>query len=120
MATILGVGIDLVEINRAKRLIKQNRRFLKQFLSPKEYLIVQKSRHKTKAFGLLFAAKEAVSKAMGISIQSPRAFADYIMYIKDGKLCCNFFRKGHKTKHTFILWPFEETTHLGVVAFKVS
>ncbi|MFT5206717.1 MAG: phosphopantetheine--protein transferase-like protein [Candidatus Omnitrophota bacterium] len=120
MATILGVGIDLVEINRAKRLIQQNRRFLKQFLSPKEYKIVQKAKLKSKAFGLLFAAKEAVSKAMGISIQSPRAFADYAVYIKDGKLCCDFLKKGLKTKHSFILWPFEETAHMGVIAFKVS
>lgn len=66
-----GAGIDLVEISRAARFVRSHRNRLSRFLLPSEYALFLRSRNKVAAFALLFAAKEAASKALHIRISSP-------------------------------------------------
>ncbi|BCR35168.1 holo-ACP synthase [Mariniplasma anaerobium] len=62
---ILGIGIDLVELNRIKELI--NERFINRILSLEEQLIykgITNDKVKLSFVGGRFAAKEAIFKAI--------------------------------------------------------
>ena len=67
---ILGIGIDLVEIERIQALIVRQKAFPKQVLTTSEYdHYIQLSKHRQLEFlAGRFAAKEAFSKAMGTDI----------------------------------------------------
>lgn len=65
---ILGIGIDLLNINRIEKF-KNNERFLNRILSvseKKEYKVLQKNH--TKFLAKRFCVKEAFSKAIGTGI----------------------------------------------------
>lgn len=62
---ILGIGIDLVELNRLKELLSD--RFIDRILSPEEkkmYLNIAAENTKLSFIGGRFAAKEALFKAI--------------------------------------------------------
>ncbi len=67
---IAGVGIDLCEISRMEKLLSDGR-FLARFFSLEEQSYIQ-SKGKTAAQSLagIFAAKEALTKALGTGIVS--------------------------------------------------
>jgi len=70
------IGIDLIKISRMQRLIdKFEKKALQKFLSSDEIMLVKS--HKTAAG--FWAAKEAVSKALGVGIGSECAFHDIII-----------------------------------------
>lgn len=84
---ILGVGIDIVEIERVKKAIdNRTERFSARILAPDELVeweaIITDSR-KAEYLAGRFAVKEAVSKAFGSGI-GEISFQDIIIY-KDGK-----------------------------------
>lgn len=100
---IIGVGIDLVDIDRIQKLLDRPlaERFLQRILSAEERRIaasrvrrgregqeVQYSQHAEYVAGR-FAAKEAIVKAFGCGIGSAMGFQD-IEIISDplGKPCC--------------------------------
>ena len=62
---ILGLGNDIVEIHRIKSALEKNPRFLSRVFTTKEqeYFVSRKMKIESIAGG--FAAKEAVSKAIG-------------------------------------------------------
>ncbi len=63
---IYGIGIDIVSIDRIKRILgKYPKRFPKRILHPQEYTDYSKRQDKAAFLARQFAAKEAVSKAMG-------------------------------------------------------
>ena len=65
---IFGVGIDIIEIERVKRAVQRSPRFLGQVFTEAE---IADCAQKPDYFGSLavrFAAKEAVSKALGITM----------------------------------------------------
>ena len=61
---ILGIGLDLIETARVKRSL-ENPKFLEKVYTPgeQEYLLERKGNAQSAAG--IFAAKEAVSKALG-------------------------------------------------------
>jgi len=65
---IAGVGIDLCETARMEKLLTDER-FLRRFFSPEEQAYIQK-KGKTAAQSMagMFAAKEALTKALGTGI----------------------------------------------------
>lgn len=69
---MLSTGVDLVRIERIERAISRfGQRFLDRVFTPDE---VRYSRHRPSELAARFAAKEAVSKALGVGMRvlSPR------------------------------------------------
>ncbi len=63
---ILGVGTDLVSVDRIRRLwSRYGTRALERILSEREYLVAESLRDPTRFLAMRFAGKEAVSKALG-------------------------------------------------------
>jgi len=63
----IGLGTDIVNIDRVKKIIIKNKYFIKKILHEKEVKILKQQRKKIDSTLLAkrFAAKEAVSKAIG-------------------------------------------------------
>jgi len=68
---IKGIGIDIVEIERIKRLIEKSNRFINRTLTEKEIIQYNELRSNTRKIEYVagrFAAKEAFAKATGTGI----------------------------------------------------
>ncbi|CRK85717.1 Holo-[acyl-carrier-protein] synthase [Candidatus Providencia siddallii] len=69
--TILGLGVDLVEISRIESVIKKSQNSLaKRILTNTEFLQYQKQLKPARFLAKKFAAKEAASKALGTGIRN--------------------------------------------------
>ena len=84
--TINGIGIDIVENNRLKKLIK-NKKFVLRVFSKIEINNSKKIKDKTNYFAKRFAAKESLSKAIGTGFRKGMNFKDIsIINDKYGKI----------------------------------
>ena len=63
-AAISGVGIDITEVSRVKRLYRKNPAFLKRFFTPGEAAYCLKGKNIYERIAARFSAKEAVIKAL--------------------------------------------------------
>ena len=72
---ILGIGVDLIQNNRIKSLIK-NKSFLRRIFSNKEIKFSDNIKNKTLYFAKRFAAKESLSKALGTGFRNNLNFSD--------------------------------------------
>ncbi len=66
---IKGNGIDIIEIARIKNAIDKNKSFLKKIFSSSEREYIESRKGNINTIAGLFAAKEAVSKALGSGIR---------------------------------------------------
>ncbi len=66
---ITGIGIDIIEVERIKKLVDKNPRFLKRIFTTQEIHYSQKKINKYQHFAARFAAKEAFFKALGRRIK---------------------------------------------------
>ncbi len=74
---ILGIGTDIVNIKRIKKTIKLNgSKFKKRIFSKKEIAYCEKRKNSGAYFAKRFAAKEALSKALGTGIRKGIDFKD--------------------------------------------
>ncbi len=73
--SIIGIGIDIVNNNRFKKLIK-NEKFLNRIFSKYERKSSARLKNKINFFSKRFAAKEAFSKATGYGISNNIHFKD--------------------------------------------
>lgn len=64
-ANSVGLGIDLVEISRMRRILERTPSFARKCFSPDEVKRCEKSVDPAKGFAARFAAKEAAVKALG-------------------------------------------------------
>ena len=78
---IIGIGVDIVDNKRIEKSIK-NKRFLSRIFSKKEITLSKKINDKTSYFSKRFAAKESLSKAIGIGFRKGLNFND-ISVVKD-------------------------------------
>ncbi|WP_373897531.1 holo-ACP synthase [Haloimpatiens sp. FM7315] len=62
---IYGVGTDIVEICRIEDILNKNRRFLNKIFTEEEIVSLEERNLRTEYIAGRFAAKEAVSKALG-------------------------------------------------------
>ncbi|MBM4328801.1 MAG: holo-[acyl-carrier-protein] synthase [Deltaproteobacteria bacterium] len=64
---IVGVGVDIVDVNRMKRILEssRSRRFLERVFSDEEIRACEATAHPAQGFAARFAAKEALAKALG-------------------------------------------------------
>ncbi len=72
---IIGVGVDIVDNMRIKKLIR-NKQFILRVFSKKEIVQSKKIRDKTSYFSKRFAAKESLSKAIGTGFRNGLNFKD--------------------------------------------
>lgn len=61
---IIGIGLDLIEVARVRKAL-ENRRFLARVYSPEEQQYLVKHNLNAMSAAGMFAAKEAVAKALG-------------------------------------------------------
>lgn len=67
----LSVGTDIIEINRIKRLIDKDSKFIEKMYTDKEILYCEsKKEQKYQSYAARFAAKEAIYKALSDKITS--------------------------------------------------
>lgn len=66
---ILGIGTDIIEIDRIDKAIKSNPAFLKKMFTEKEIEKFKENKFRVESIAGNFAVKEAVSKALGTGIR---------------------------------------------------
>ena len=82
---IIGIGVDIIQNNRIKNLLKNNK-FLGRIYSERELKLSKQNKNKVAYFAKRFAAKEAFSKALGTGFRSGLEFKDIeIVNDKAGK-----------------------------------
>ena len=74
MISIFGIGTDIVEISRIKKLLNKNKKFKNRIFSTKEIKYCDSRLDKTATYSKRFAAKEAFSKALGTGISNGISF----------------------------------------------
>ena len=109
-----GIGVDLVDLSRARRFVRAHRSRLNSFFLPAECRIVARSAFPVRAFGVLFAAKEAVSKSLGVPVRHPGQLRDFEIRVRAGRMEGRW-RKGKKARRA-LLWPFSAGDSIGVLA----
>lgn len=66
---IVGIGTDIVQVSRVKRVLERHEgRFAERILHANEMVIYQQHSHPLAYFAKRYAAKEALSKALGTGI----------------------------------------------------
>tara|TARA_B100000965_G_C19491838_1_gene713395 strand:- start:580 stop:969 length:390 start_codon:yes stop_codon:yes gene_type:complete len=80
--SILGIGVDIVDNNRLKKLVK-NKNFISRVFTHNEQKNSNKLKNKINYYSKRFAAKEAFSKATGFGISKNLSFKD--IEIKNNK-----------------------------------
>ncbi len=83
---IKGVGIDLVKIERIKRAIDNNGRFLERVFTKEEIARGEKKKDRYQFYGAHFATKEAVMKTLGTGWRKGVRWKDIqVIHNNDGK-----------------------------------
>ena len=92
---IFGVGTDLVEIGRIQKAIEKNPRFLQKVYTEEEIRYCQRKKNPWQSFAARFAAKEAVSKAMGTGLGKIKLTDIEVKNQSSGQpQSCHFSRSG--------------------------
>jgi len=74
---IFGIGTDIVNIQRIERTLKgKNSSFKKKIFSKNEIIYCEKKKNPFSFYAKRFAAKEALSKALGTGIRNGVNFKD--------------------------------------------
>lgn len=66
---VLGIGIDIIEVARVRKLAEKKPRFLKRIFTPEEVVYCSKKKNSHQHLAARFAAKEAFFKALGRRIK---------------------------------------------------
>ena len=108
---IFGIGTDIVNIKRMQKLLKSNsNNFKNRIFSKNEIIYCEKKRNPSSFYAKRFAAKEALSKALGTGIRKGINFKDIeILNDNFGKpsinlkgSTANFLKRKIKKKKYFI------------------
>ena len=85
MNNIFGLGADIVEISRIKKIFNKNKKFKKRIFSLKEIKYCEYKSNTIAFYSKRFAAKEAFVKALGTGISKGISFKEIsIINNKDG------------------------------------
>ncbi len=100
--SIIGIGVDIINNNRLKKLIKK-KSFVERVFTYNEQKSSIKLKNKLNYYSKRFAAKEAFSKATGLGISKNLNFKDIeIMSNKKGKPLINL----NKSSTTYLRKKF--------------
>ena len=92
---IFGIGTDIVNIKRMKKTLHMNKNnFKKRIFSKNEINYCEKKKNSSSFYAKRFAAKEALSKALGTGIRKGINFKDIEVIIN------NFGKPNKKLKGT--------------------
>ena len=80
---IFGIGVDIIENNRFKKLLKK-KKFVNRIFSQKELNIYKNKRNKMLYLSKRFSAKEAFVKSLGTGFRNNLCFTD-ISILNDTK-----------------------------------
>lgn len=67
----MGVGIDLIEIDRIERALERRPALAQRLFTPAERAFAEVRRRPARHLAARFAAKEATVKALGLSVMRP-------------------------------------------------
>lgn len=100
---IKGIGIDIIDIKRIKRIIEQfGDRFFEKILTEKEIAYCKSFSKPDLHFAGRFAAKEAYSKSIGTGISKDFGWRDVeILNDERGKPYINHTKEGEYSKLKF-------------------
>ena len=73
---IFGIGTDIVNIKRMQKTLRINNNFKKRIFSKNEIIYCEKKKNPSSFYAKRFAAKEALSKALGTGIRKGINFKD--------------------------------------------
>ena len=73
---IFGIGIDLIEIRRVKKLVDSNQAFIDRIFTSFEQEYCKKKKNYSESYAARFAAKEDFMKAMGTGCRDGLNFTD--------------------------------------------
>ena len=74
---IFGIGTDIVNIKRMQKILRiKNNNFKKRIFSKNEIIYCEKKKYPSSFYAKRFAAKEALSKALGTGIRKGINFKD--------------------------------------------
>ena len=62
----MGIGIDIVEVERIEQMAREHQQFLTRVYTEHEITYCNKKKNKYQHFAARFAAKESVLKALGV------------------------------------------------------
>ncbi len=94
---ILGIGIDIINIKRIKKIYNSKKFFYKKILTKKELLEYKKKKNKIQYLAKKFVSKEAACKALGIGMKNGINFKNFEIYHnKLGKPKIKFLKKALK------------------------
>ena len=96
MNRIFGIGTDIVDIIRLKKLFYRNKKFKDRIFSTQEIKYCESRSDKIASYSKRFAAKEAFSKALGIGISNGISFNE--ISVKNYKNGAPFIELLGKTK----------------------
>lgn len=88
---IKGSGIDIIEIDRIRKAINNNNRFMERIFSENELSYINSRNNNVNTIAGLFAAKEAVSKALGSGISGFKWTDIEVFSEKSGKPSIRLF-----------------------------
>ena len=96
MNDIYGIGTDIVDISRIKKLLNKNKRLINRIFSTREIKYCESRSNKISSYSKRFAAKEAFAKALGTGISKGIAFNE--ISINNNKNGAPFIELLGKTK----------------------
>lgn len=81
---IVGMGVDIIEVERIQRLTQKKPKFLQRIFTPHEINYCQGKKNKSQHLAARFAAKEAFFKAWGKKIKWTDV---WVFNLPSGKPC---------------------------------
>ena len=96
MNDIYGIGTDIVDISRIKKIFNLNKKFVYRIFSRKEIKYCESQKNRIASYSKRFAAKEAFAKALGTGISKGIAFNE--ISINNNKNGAPFIELLGKTK----------------------
>ena len=96
MNDIFGIGTDIVDIARMKKLFNKNKKIKNRLFSDAEIKYCESKKNKTSCYSKRFAAKEAFTKALGVGISKGISFNE--ISINNNKNGAPFIKLTGKTK----------------------
>jgi holo-[acyl-carrier protein] synthase len=76
MNCIFGIGTDIVDISRVKKLLNTNKKLINRIFSIKEIKYCESRSNKIASYSKRFAAKEAFAKSIGTGFRNNLNFKD--------------------------------------------
>lgn len=122
MSRSLSLGTDIVDVGRIDRILNKSReKFLNRIFTTSEISYIESKAYRPETVAGIFAAKEAVAKAIGFGIGKVNWKDIEINYNKYGKPSIKLYNRDRKVLESFKNWEIEiSISHEKTYAFAVA